>query len=169
MNGNTSITYWMGRTQPSDLTGLTTARVMVASCPKRKCWKRSLQTCRTSIPSVLGKLLCRKENGGPNCSRDGRNFGGQGVPGHRHAGQQFGGVSVRALRRRNDRGLARMRRLNCPIPFTQWSNTHNACVSEEFVATITSKSQKCDKDSAGPSCPSTEKVRRQTTRLATAP
>ena len=47
--------------------------------------------------------------------------------------------------------------LELPDSLTQWSNKHNACVSEEFVATITSKSQKCDKDGGNGSspCPAT--------------
>ncbi|TGQ50036.1 hypothetical protein EN855_036490, partial [Mesorhizobium sp. M1C.F.Ca.ET.212.01.1.1] len=49
--------------------------------------------------------------------------------------------------------FGRKRRLDCPVPLTQWSNKHNACVSEDFVATITSKSQKCDKDGGNGSCP----------------
>jgi len=52
----------------------------------------------------------------------------------------------------NEAVMTRTRRLNCPVPLTQWSNKYEACVSEEFVATITSKTKQCDKDGGIGSC-----------------
>lgn len=52
--------------------------------------------------------------------------------------------------------FTRGRRNECPTPYTQWSNEHVACVNEEFVATITSKTDECDKN-GGTGCPDPDK------------
>lgn len=49
----------------------------------------------------------------------------------------------------------RTRRLYCPNEYTHWSYTYTACVSEAFVATITSKIDECDKN-GGTGCPPPE-------------
>ncbi|MDN8654501.1 RHS repeat-associated core domain-containing protein [Stenotrophomonas indicatrix] len=40
--------------------------------------------------------------------------------------------------------FSRTRRLFCPVEATAWSDKYEACVNEDFVATITSKTVECD-------------------------
>jgi RHS repeat-associated protein len=46
----------------------------------------------------------------------------------------------------------RTRRMDCPNPYTQWKDQHQACVNEEFVAIITSKTEECDKNGGSGTC-----------------
>ncbi|WP_367381219.1 hypothetical protein [Stenotrophomonas cyclobalanopsidis] len=48
--------------------------------------------------------------------------------------------------------ISRMRRLNCPVEMTGWSDKYEACVNEDFVATITSKTVECDASGGGGLC-----------------
>ncbi|WP_254051373.1 RHS repeat-associated core domain-containing protein [Stenotrophomonas sp. SAU14A_NAIMI4_5] len=48
--------------------------------------------------------------------------------------------------------ISRMRRLNCPVEATGWSDKYEACVNEDFVATITSKTVECDASGGGGLC-----------------
>lgn len=155
LNGNTSITYWMGKSQPAD-----------PEWTYHGAGNGGFQ----SEEDVLEALIADLQDINPHCPGETAVPEGGWVP----TAPEMDGISefreyrVTGMLGSNTAespcvpfdagttGLARMRRLNCPIPFTQWSNKHNACVSEEFVATITSKSQKCDKDSSGTNCPSTE-------------
>ncbi|CAM4127957.1 RHS repeat-associated core domain-containing protein [Stenotrophomonas pavanii] len=152
LNGNTSITYWMGKTQPSD--------------PEWTYYGAG-DSGFLSEADVLEALIAGLQDINPQCPGETAVPEGDWVA----TAPEMDGISefreyrVTGMLGSNTAespcvpfdagttGLARMRRLNCPIPFTQWSNKHNACVSEEFVATITSKSQKCDKDGGNGSCP----------------
>ncbi|WP_401742406.1 RHS repeat-associated core domain-containing protein [Stenotrophomonas geniculata] len=152
LNGNTSITYWMGKTQPSD--------------PEWTYYGAG-DSGFLSEADVLEALIAGLQDINPQCPGETAVPEGEWVA----TAPEMDGISefreyrVTGMLGSNTAespcvpfdagttGLARMRRLNCPIPFTQWSNKHNACVSEEFVATITSKSQKCDKDGGNGSCP----------------
>lgn len=40
--------------------------------------------------------------------------------------------------------LTRQRRLQCPNPYTEWKDEHQACVNEEIIAKITTKTEECD-------------------------
>ncbi|WP_295553771.1 RHS repeat-associated core domain-containing protein [uncultured Stenotrophomonas sp.] len=153
LNGNTSITYWMGKSQPSDPDWsyigrdiFPTEEAMVADFLADE--QASNPVCPGAAVTPSGEWFAASPD--QEGVIESRYYDLTSMVGNNTAESPCvpytGTVAV-----------ARTRRLNCPIPLTQWSNTHNACVSEEFVATITSKSQKCDKDSAGPSCPSTEK------------
>lgn len=153
LNGNTSITYWMGKSQPSDPDWsyigrdiFPTEEAMVADFLADQ--QANNPVCPGAAVTPSGDWFAASPD--QEGVMESRYYDLTSMAGNNTAESPCtpytGTVAV-----------ARTRRLNCPIPFTQWSNKHNACVSEEFVATITSKSQKCDKDSAGPSCPSTEK------------
>jgi hypothetical protein len=48
LNGNTSITYWMGKTQPSDPDWTYYGAGDGGFLSEEACWKRSLQTWDTS-------------------------------------------------------------------------------------------------------------------------
>ncbi len=152
LNGNTSITYWMGKAQPSDpdWTYLSTAEfsseeAMVASY---------LADVQASNPVCPGAAVTPQGDwfsGVPEMEGvvESRFYQITDMIGENTAESPCAPyVSQMAF--------GRKRRLDCPVPLTQWSNTHNACVNEEFVATITSKSQKCDKDGAGTNCESEE-------------
>lgn len=152
LNGNTSITYWMGKAQPSDpdWTYLSTAEF-------------------TTEEAMVASYLAGVQATNPVCSGAAVTPQGDwfsGVP------EMEGVVESRFYQITHMIGqntaespcaphvsqaaFGRKRRVECPVPLTQWSNTYQACVNEDFIATITSKSQKCDKDSAGTNCPSDE-------------
>ncbi|MGS1319659.1 RHS repeat-associated core domain-containing protein [Stenotrophomonas geniculata] len=151
LNGNTSITYWMGKAQPSDpdwtylsTEEFSTEEAMVASF---------LAEVQASNPVCPGAAVTPQGDwfsGTPETEGvvESRFYQITHMIGQNTAESPCAPyVSQMAF--------GRKRRLDCPVPLTQWSNTHNACVSEEFVATITSKSQKCDKDGGSGSCPLT--------------
>ncbi|UWU59190.1 DUF6531 domain-containing protein [Stenotrophomonas maltophilia] len=151
LNGNTSITYWMGKAQPSDpdwtylsTEEFSTEEAMVASF---------LAEVQASNPVCPGAAVTPQGDwfsGTPETEGvvESRFYQITHMIGQNTAESPCAPyVSQMAF--------GRKRRLDCPVPLTQWSNTHNACVSEEFVATITSKSQKCDKDGGNGSCPLT--------------
>lgn len=152
LNGNTSITYWMGKAQPSDPDWsyigrdiFPTEEAMVADFLADQ--QANNPVCPGAAVTPSGDWFAASPD--QEGVMESRYYDLTSMAGNNTAESPCtpytGTVAV-----------ARTRRLNCPIPFTQWSNKHNACVSEEFVATITSKSQKCDKDSAGTNCPSEE-------------
>ncbi|WP_439448406.1 RHS repeat-associated core domain-containing protein [Stenotrophomonas sp. ATs4] len=152
LNGNTSITYWMGKTQPSDPDWsyigrdiFPTEEAMVADFLADQ--QANNPVCPGAAVTPSGDWFAASPD--QEGVMESRYYDLTSMAGNNTAESPCtpytGTVAV-----------ARTRRLNCPVPFTQWSNKHNACVSEEFVATITSKSQKCDKDSAGTNCPSEE-------------
>ncbi|WP_340568935.1 RHS repeat-associated core domain-containing protein [Stenotrophomonas sp. G106K1] len=153
LNGNTSITYWMGKTQPSD--------------PD---WSYIGRDIFPTEEAMVADFLADQQANNPVCPGAAVTPSGDWFAA---SPDQEGVIESRFYDLTSMAGnntaespctpytgtvaVARTRRLNCPIPLTQWSNKHNACVSEEFVATITSKSQKCDKDGAGANCPTAEK------------
>ncbi len=152
LNGNTSITYWMGKAQPSD--------------PD---WSYIGRDVFPTEEAMVADFLADAQANNPVCPGTAVNPSGDWFAG---SPDQEGVIESRyyditymtgdntadspCVPYTGTVAAARTRRLNCPIPLTQWSNKYNACVSEEFVATITSKSQKCDKDGTGTSCPSNE-------------
>ncbi|TFZ44925.1 RHS repeat protein [Stenotrophomonas maltophilia] len=152
LDGTTSITYWMGKAQPSDpdWTYLSTAEfsteeAMVAS------FLADVQAANPVCPGAAVTPQGDWFSGTPETEGvvESRFYQITHMIGQNTAESPCAPyVSQMAF--------GRKRRLDCPVPLTQWSNKHNACVSEEFVATITSKSQKCDKDSSGTNCPSME-------------
>ena len=139
---------------------------MVASCPKRKCWKRSLQTWDIN-PQCPGETAVPEGEWGPTApGMDGisevREYRVTGMLGSNSAESPCVPFDAGTT------GLARMRRLNCPIPFTQWSNTRLRqrrirCNHYLEVAEVR-QGQRGSELSLD-----RKKVRRQTTRLATAP
>nr|WP_313287178.1 RHS repeat-associated core domain-containing protein [Stenotrophomonas pavanii] len=149
LNGNTSITYWMGKSQPSD--------------PD---WSYIGRDIFPTEEAMVADLLADQQASNPVCPGAAVTPSGDWFAA---SPDQEGVIESRYYDLTSMAGnntaespctpytgtvaVARTRRLNCPIPLTQWSNKHNACVSEEFVATITSKSQKCDKDGGNGSCP----------------
>ncbi|KPG79508.1 type IV secretion protein Rhs [Stenotrophomonas maltophilia] len=152
LNGNTSITYWMGKAQPSDPDWsyigrgiFPTEEAMVADFLADQ--QANNPVCPGAAVTPSGDWFAASPD--QEGVMESRYYDLTSMAGNNTAESPCtpytGTVAV-----------ARTRRLNCPVPFTQWSNKHNACVSEEFVATITSKSQKCDKDSAGTNCPAEE-------------
>lgn len=40
--------------------------------------------------------------------------------------------------------IGRMRRMDCPVPYTRWNNKYQACVEEDITALVTTKSLECD-------------------------
>ena len=149
LNGNTSITYWMGKTQPSDPDWsyigrdiFPTEEAMVADFLADQ--QASNPVCPGAAVTPSGDWFAASPD--QEGVIESRYYDLTSMAGNNTAESPCtpytGTVAV-----------ARTRRLNCPVPLTQWSNKHNACVSEEFVATITSKSQKCDKGGGNGSCP----------------
>lgn len=148
LNGNTSITYWMGKSQPSDpdWSYLSTAQfpteeAMVADYLAMVQAENPICPGATVTPASEWYALSPDMEG----TIETRDIEVIYMTGDNTAESPCTPYP-------SDAQMTRTRRLNCPIPLTQWSNKHNACVSEEFVATITSKSQKCDKDGGNGSC-----------------
>lgn len=42
--------------------------------------------------------------------------------------------------------LSRQRRMQCPNPYMEWKDEHQACVNEELIAKITTKTEECEGD-----------------------
>ncbi|AWH33208.1 RHS repeat-associated core domain-containing protein [Stenotrophomonas sp. SAU14A_NAIMI4_8] len=149
LEGNTSITYWMGKSQPSDpdWTYLSTAQfpteeAMVASyLADIQAFNPICQGAAVTPTSEWYALSPDMEG-----TIETRDLEVIYMTGNNTADSPCMPYPSEAV-------MTRTRRLNCPLPFTQWSNKHEACVSEEFVATITSKSKQCDKDGGNGSCP----------------
>jgi len=153
LDGTLSITYWMGKSAPLD--------------PE---WSYVSTAIFTTEEAMVAAMLADLEAGNRSCP------GAAVTPTDEWhaAGPGLEGVSeTRTFRMTRmtgdntpmspceahewDQPFLRYRRLQCPLPLTRWSNTHGACVSEEFVATISTRAQRCDKDGASASCPSDEK------------
>lgn len=149
LDGTTSITYWMGKSQPSDpdwtylgTAEFSTEEAMVAS------FLADVQAANPVCPGAAVTPQGDWFSGTPETEGvvESRFYQITHMIGQNTAESPCAPyVSQMAF--------GRKRRVDCPVPLTQWSNTHNACVNEEFVATITSKSQKCDKDGGNGSCP----------------
>ncbi|MEN6683445.1 RHS repeat-associated core domain-containing protein [Stenotrophomonas pavanii] len=152
LNGNTSITYWMGKAQPSDpdwtylsTAEFTTEEAMVAS------YLAGVQATNPVCPGAAVTPQGDWFSGVPEMEGvvESRFYQITHMIGQNTAESPCAPHVSQAA-------FGRKRRVECPVPLTQWSNTYQACVNEDFIATITSKSQKCDKDSAGTNCPSDE-------------
>ncbi|WP_457395705.1 hypothetical protein, partial [Roseateles sp. P5_E1] len=149
LDGNTSITYWMGKSQPSDpeWSYLSTAifpteEAMVAAYLAEVQAFNPVCPGAAVTPSGDWYAVTPDMEG----TIENREYQVTYVGGDNTAQSPCAPFSSDAM-------LTRTRRLNCPVLLTQWSNKHEACVNEDFVATITSKTTQCDKDGGNGSCP----------------
>lgn len=149
LDGNTSITYWMGKSQPSDPewsylgTGIfPTEEAMVAA------YLASVQSANPICPGASVTPTSEWYALTPDMEGtiESRDFQVTYMNGQNTAESP-------CVPYPGDASLTRTRRLNCPVFLAQWSNKHEACVNEDFVATITSKTTQCDKDGGNGSCP----------------
>ena len=149
LEGNTSITYWMGKSQPSDpdWSYLSTAQfpteeAMVAA------YLADIKAFNPVCPGAAVTPTSEWYALSPDMEGtiETRDFEVIYMTGDNTAESPCTPYP-------SDAHMTRTRRLNCPVPLTQWSNKHEACVSEEFVATITSKTTQCDKDGGNGNCP----------------
>ena len=149
LDGNTSITYWMGKSQPSDPEW---SYIHTAIFPTEDAMVAAyLAQLQGSNPACLGSAVTPKSEWyalTPDMEGtiENRDFDVIYMAGDNTA--QSPCVAFPS-----ETTMTRTRRLNCPVILTQWSNKHEACVSEEFVATITSKTTQCDKDGGNGNCP----------------
>ncbi|MGO1069545.1 RHS repeat-associated core domain-containing protein [Lysobacter sp. CA199] len=60
--------------------------------------------------------------------------------------------------------FTRMRRMQCPKPYTNWKNEYGACAGEDFVATVTTNQiiEKCDEEGNPCNVKTGEKIEHQT-------
>jgi len=149
LEGNTSITYWMGKSQPSDpeWSYLSTAifpteEAMVAAYLAKV--KEANPVCPGAAVTPTSEWYALSPD--MEGTIETRDFQATYMIGDNTAESPCTPYP-------SDAHMTRTRRLNCPVPLTQWSNKHEACVSEEFVATITSKTTQCDKDGGNGNCP----------------
>lgn len=149
LDGNTSITYWMGKSQPSDpeWSYLSTAifpteEAMVAAYLAQA--QAYNPVCPGAAVTPTGEWYAITPD--MEGTIENRDFQVTYVSGNNTAQSPCVPFSSDAM-------MTRTRRLNCPVLLTQWSNKHEACVNEDFVATITSKTTQCDKDGGNGSCP----------------
>ncbi len=149
LDGNTSIVYWMGKSQPSDpeWSYLSTAifpteEAMVAA------YLAEVQAFNPVCPGAAVTPTGDWYAVTPDMEGtiENREYQVTYVGGDNTAQSPCVPFSSDAM-------LTRTRRLNCPVLLTQWSNKHEACVNEDFVATITSKTTQCDKDGGNGTCP----------------
>ena len=117
LNGNTSITYWMGKSQPSDPDWTYTARHM-ASRRKRML---ALIAANTSIPCP-GETAVTATGALPD-----------GWDRSRLSRHRMLATTRRSLRAPFDAERGGRATLELPDSVTQWSNKHNACVSENSL------------------------------------
>ena len=150
-DGKGTITYWMGLTQPLDPdwgydatlgSGITHPSEALAlaeleaffnelnpACPATA--KATPSTSWTAPDPQFAGML-------ENRSYDVEHFSGDGSDTSPCVKDQ-----VTAME------MSRTRRMQCPVPYTNWSNQRGACVNEDIVATIsTDKIKNCERDQA---------------------
>jgi len=148
-DGKTDITYWMGKAQPSDPEW----GYMVSYGTQKYASEDQMVTAYNA--TWQPNPFCAGETVAPS---------GAWTP----AFPGFEGFENRTYERVVAEGdnsidypceyftieytFTRTRRLDCPVRYTQWSNKEEACVNEDFLATITSTSDVCEGNGGAGSC-----------------
>jgi RHS repeat-associated protein len=148
-DGKTDITYWMGKAQPSDPEW----GYMVSYGTQKYASEDQMVTAYNA--TWQPNPFCAGETVAPS---------GAWTP----AFPGFEGFENRTYERVVAEGdnsidypceyftieytFTRTRRLDCPARYTQWSNKEEACVNEDFLATITSTSDVCEGNGGAGSC-----------------
>ena len=151
-SGELAVAYWMGKEQPTDpdwryfspatevIEGLATEEEAVIefiqrlnnlnpSCPAAAT-ATPVSDWETAIPEYEGRY-------------EQRNYAstfttGYNTPESPCVSADFG-----------ENLFYKRRRIFCPIPYTDWKDEQQACVNEELIATITSKTEECEADKNG--------------------